>query len=82
MYGTYQRSTAYRFEVCTGDQYASVCDVGWDDRDAEVVCRDLGFFDFGMFMSSLTTNKVHVAFLKRLIILTFYMKVDLLMFTL
>ena len=48
MYGTMQSMTDLRFEVCTGNRYTSVCDIGWDDQDAAVVCRDRGFsFDGG-----------------------------------
>ena len=45
MYGTNQIIAEFRFEVCTGDRYASVCDIGWDDADAAVVCYELGYSD-------------------------------------
>ena len=45
MYGTFQTVAEFRFEVCTGDQYASICDVGWDDTDAAVICYVLGYSD-------------------------------------
>ena len=32
-----------RLEVCSGFQWYSVCDSGFDNRDAAVVCRMLGF---------------------------------------
>lgn len=45
-YGTFQTTVDYRFEVCIGGQFTSVCDIDWDDRDAAVVCNDLrGYFD-------------------------------------
>ena len=49
IYGTFQNTVDYRFEVCIGYKFTSICDIGWDNKDATVACKDIeGFFDGGM----------------------------------
>ena len=41
-------------EICHNGQYRAICadsDEGWDNRDAMVVCRELGFSPYGKLPS-------------------------------
>ena len=43
-----------RVEICINNAWGTVCDNGWNNADASVVCRELGYYPIGMLASIVT----------------------------
>lgn len=36
-----------RVEVCVDNEFRTVCDSGWNNTDASIICTELGFSRYG-----------------------------------
>ena len=52
-------SNAGRVEICINNAWGTVCDYRWQESSASVVCKQLGFQPYGMFLHM--TNEPTVA---------------------
>lgn len=43
----FQEFVSGEAQICIGGVYGSVCDELWDNRDASVICQQLGFSPYG-----------------------------------
>ena len=62
-------------KVCINGSYHEICDVGWDDLDAQVVCNYWFGSDYGKLLLKSTTELLYHLIIPVPIDSAYYMKV-------
>ena len=52
-------ATSGRVEICNNNDWGRVCSDGWDNNDAEVACRQLGFEPTGKSIACEPSKRAH-----------------------
>lgn len=66
MNGSFSSTITGQVEVCVNNVYGAICNSRWDERDAGVVCRQMGRGECAIFVTDILVVSSNTCFVQEM----------------